>query len=51
MGSKRKAHIYAHIKTPLLKLHKKTSCLRIFMFNPTAPTDDESQLLKNLLLG
>lgn len=53
-GSKRKTHtlIYMnHVKQTLLKLPKKTSRFRISMFKSTAPRDNESQLLKNLLLG
>lgn len=48
-------YVYIHIhtipNTSLLKLHKKTSCFRISMFKSTASREDESQLLKTLLLA
>lgn len=45
------ACVYGTVKTLPLKLRKKTTCFRISVFKLAVPRDDESQLLKDLLLG
>lgn len=45
-------HVQTHYtKKITTKQHKKIVYFRISTFESTAPRDDESQLLKNLLLG